>query len=196
MKSSPPHCPPPRQFLATGNCRSGRSGLRPSLVRGDSPRNAPLTPLHTPSVGSNVALRNQRPVAPPPCLRNSSVSPTRRVHMPPRVRVPRQSRPQPSDTAPAVSCPLTPAPCPCPLQFRPSLVQVNTPRNAPWHPSTHAAPRRARNMAPATTHRRFSTASRSRFPNRNGNTDRAAAAFLGVVNTDCLGVVGAVGEKN
>ncbi len=28
--------------LATGNCSSGRSGLRPSLVRGDSPRNAPL----------------------------------------------------------------------------------------------------------------------------------------------------------
>ncbi len=28
--------------------RSGRSGLRPSLVRGDSPRNAPLTPLHPP----------------------------------------------------------------------------------------------------------------------------------------------------
>jgi len=29
--------------LATGHCHSGRSGLRPSLVRGDSPRNAPLT---------------------------------------------------------------------------------------------------------------------------------------------------------
>jgi len=36
--------------LATCNCCSGRSGLRPSLVRGDSPRNAPLLNHRSPTV--------------------------------------------------------------------------------------------------------------------------------------------------
>ena len=31
--------------LSTDHCSSGRSGLRPSLVRGDSPRNAPLNTI-------------------------------------------------------------------------------------------------------------------------------------------------------
>ena len=34
---------------------------RPSLVRGDTPRNAPLTFLHQPVEGSNVAMRNSDP---------------------------------------------------------------------------------------------------------------------------------------
>jgi len=48
---------------------SGRSGLRPSLVRGDSPRNAPLTPFHPPGVGFNATLCNLQHNAPPPIRR-------------------------------------------------------------------------------------------------------------------------------
>ena len=64
------HIRPP-QFLATDHWPLTTAfwtvgPFRPSLVRGDSPRNAPLTPLHLPSERSIVALRNQRPNAPPP----------------------------------------------------------------------------------------------------------------------------------
>ncbi len=90
----------------------GRSGLRPSLVRGDSPRNAPLTPLHPPpAVGSNAALRNRRSFAPPPWVCNSSVSPTRRVPTRPCVRVASRSRVRPESTAPCGSWPLATGNC-------------------------------------------------------------------------------------
>ncbi len=126
MGSRPFHCPSPPAVpgnwqlatgnwqLATGNCSSGRSGLRPSLVRGDSPRNAPLTPLHPPGVGPNVALRNRRPVAPPPYLRDSIVSPTRRVPMPSCVRPPPIAHSTVRHRPPQF-----PAPCPCPLPPNP-----------------------------------------------------------------------------
>ncbi len=121
----------------------GRSGLRPSLVRGDSPRNAPLTPLHTPpDVGSNAALCNQQPVAPPPWPRVSSSSPTPaclygRVCAPPAIlALDRQAPP------PAVSSPLTPAPCPLPpavrrSALRPSLVRGTPPATPPSKTIAH-----------------------------------------------------------
>jgi len=51
-------------------------------------------------MGSNAALRNRPPVAPPPCLRDSSAAPTRRAPTRPCVCVASRSRLRPECTAP------------------------------------------------------------------------------------------------
>ena len=59
----------PESRIANPELRPSRAvgPFRPSLGRGDTPRNAPLTPLHRPVEGSNVAMRNSGAMPSPCC---------------------------------------------------------------------------------------------------------------------------------
>ena len=61
--------------LTTDHCRYTVGPFRPSLVRGDTPRNAPRSYA---TMRARPQLMRQRPEVMPPCLRDPSPSPTRR----------------------------------------------------------------------------------------------------------------------
>ena len=96
--------------LSTIHCFWTVGPFRPSLVRGDSPRNAPLKPLLAPRVGSDAAQCNgvpahcHRACALPPC-RRPAVCRCRRVPMPPCMPASTRSRLRPAPTAPCSSWP-------------------------------------------------------------------------------------------
>jgi len=149
--------------LASGIYSSGRSGLRPSLVRGESPRNAPLTPLLPPGLNSNVALRNRRPTTVPARFQ--------RVAIPPRAYTAVYARPPPFARSTVRRRPpqfLPTSPCPLPPAvrrsgLRPSLVRGDSPRNAPLTPllppglGSNVALRNRRPIAPPQINKRHPT---------------------------------------